>query len=133
MFTPPKKIFSCWSPRTDPTRKSGSGGGDVSKGKDVVFDEDGLMGRVENTGENMGLKAKLMKLETELCGISKSSITSSILELDLHSEKRKSVEDVFFSIFAALFDALLLRAQVIFLTCNMSAARKIILPWLLNI
>ncbi|KAK1402619.1 hypothetical protein POM88_002224 [Heracleum sosnowskyi] len=67
MFTPPKKIFSCWSPRTDPTRKSGSGGGDVSKGKDVVFDEDGLMGRVENTGENMGLKAKLMKLETECC------------------------------------------------------------------
>ncbi|KAK1383449.1 Protein CROWDED NUCLEI like [Heracleum sosnowskyi] len=66
MFTPPKKIFSGWSPRTDPTRKSGSGGGDVSKGKDVVFDEDGLMGRVENTGENMGLKAKLMKLETEL-------------------------------------------------------------------
>ncbi|KAK1365633.1 hypothetical protein POM88_041194 [Heracleum sosnowskyi] len=65
MFTPPKKIFSCWSPRTDPTRKSGSGGGDVFKGKDVVFDEDGLMGRVENTGENMGLKAKLMKLETE--------------------------------------------------------------------
>lgn len=66
MFTPPKKIFSSWSPRTDPTRKSGSGGGDVSKGKDVVFDEDGLIGRVENTGENMGLKAKLMKLETEV-------------------------------------------------------------------
>lgn len=65
MFTPPKKIFSGWSPRTDPTRKSGSGG-DVSKGKDVVFDEDGLMGRVENTGENMGLKARLMKLETEV-------------------------------------------------------------------
>ncbi|XP_074333449.1 transportin MOS14 isoform X3 [Apium graveolens] len=41
-----------------------------------------------------------------------SSIASSILELDVHSEKRKSVEDVFFSIFAALFDALLLRAQV---------------------
>lgn len=40
------------------------------------------------------------------------SIASSILELDLHSEKRKSVENVFFSIFAALFDALLLRAQV---------------------
>ncbi|KAK1400724.1 hypothetical protein POM88_000329 [Heracleum sosnowskyi] len=66
MFTPPKKIFSCWSLRTDPTRKSGSGGGDVSKGKDVVFDDDGLMGRVENTGANMGLKAKLMKLETEV-------------------------------------------------------------------
>lgn len=63
MFTPPKKIFSGWSPRTDPTRKSGDDG---SKGKDVVFDEDGLMGRVETTGENMGLKAKLMKLETEL-------------------------------------------------------------------
>ncbi|XP_074377245.1 nuclear matrix constituent protein 1 isoform X2 [Apium graveolens] len=66
MLTPPKKIFSGWSPRTDPTRKTGSGGGDVSKGKDVVFDEDGLMGRVENTGENMGLNARLMKLETEL-------------------------------------------------------------------
>ena len=38
---------------------------------------------------------------------------SSILELDIHSEKRKSVEDVFFSIFTALFDALVLRAQVI--------------------
>lgn len=63
MFTPPKKIFSGWSPRTDPTRKSGDDG---SKGKDVVFDEDGLMGRVETTGENMGLKAKLMKLETEV-------------------------------------------------------------------
>ncbi|XP_063945127.1 nuclear matrix constituent protein 1 isoform X2 [Daucus carota subsp. sativus] len=65
MFTPPKKIWSGWSPRTDPTRKSGSGGGEVSKGKDVVFDEStpqNLMGRVED----MGLNAKLMKLETEL-------------------------------------------------------------------
>lgn len=65
MFTPPKKIWSGWSPRTDPTRKSGSGGGEVSKGKDVVFDEStpqNLMGRVED----MGLNAKLMKLETEV-------------------------------------------------------------------
>lgn len=66
MFTTPKKILSGWSPRTDPTRKSGSGGGDVSKGKDVVYDEDNLMGRVQDSGENMGLKAKFLKLETEL-------------------------------------------------------------------
>ncbi|KAK1401858.1 hypothetical protein POM88_001463 [Heracleum sosnowskyi] len=105
MFTPPKKIFSGWSPRTDPTRKSGSGGGDVSKGKDVVFDEDGLkLSCVAFPSEDWYIADSTLPFW--------SSIASSILELDLHSEKRKSVEDVFFSIFAALFDALLLRAQV---------------------
>lgn len=68
MFTPPKKIWSGWSPRTDPTRKRGSGGADadVSKGKDVVFDEStpqNLVGRVE---DNMGLNSKLLKLESEV-------------------------------------------------------------------
>lgn len=68
MFTPPKKIWPSWSPRTDPTRKRGSGDA-VSKGKDVVFDEStpqNLMGRVEDKEETMGLNSKLLKLESEL-------------------------------------------------------------------
>ncbi|XP_050235251.1 transportin MOS14 isoform X2 [Mercurialis annua] len=42
-----------------------------------------------------------------------STVASSVLGLDTHSaEKRKHVEDVFFSVFSVLLDALLLRAQV---------------------
>ncbi|KAJ6873624.1 hypothetical protein NC651_032471 [Populus alba x Populus x berolinensis] len=49
----------------------------------------------------------------ELCGISKSSLASYILGLDAEGAKnRKHSEDMLFSVFSALLDALLLRAQV---------------------
>ncbi|GLT95639.1 hypothetical protein SLE2022_133070 [Rubroshorea leprosula] len=41
-----------------------------------------------------------------------STLANCILGLDMESRNRKSVEDMFFSIFSALLDALLLRAQV---------------------
>lgn len=45
--------------------------------------------------------------------ISRSSLASYILGLDVNTAKnKKHVEEMFFSVFSALLDALLLRAQV---------------------
>lgn len=47
---------------------------------------------------------------------SRSTLASYILGLDVNIAKnKKHVEDMFFSVFSALLDALLLRAQVLYL------------------